>query len=122
MTCDHVYRPGEDACMFCGETDEQPLDEIQRRFLEFHLANPHVYKALVRLAREAKDAGYKRIGIELLFAVLRWETMMQTRDPSSDFKLNDHYTSRYARLIMSESEDLDGLFEVRALSSERKAA
>lgn len=91
---------------------------IQEAFEEFHAANPLVYDWLVRQARLAKDRGYERIGIELLFAVLRWQRMMQTADPSQDtFKINDHYTSRYARLIMEQEPDLDGLFELRRLTS-----
>ena len=33
----------------------------------------------------------------------------------TDFALNDHYRSRYARLIMEQEEDLRDLFEVREL-------
>lgn len=91
---------------------------IQEAFEDFHAENPTVYAALVRLARQAKARGHLRIGIELLFAVLRWERMMGTADPSQDhFKLNDHYTSRYARLIMAREPDLDGLFATRTLRS-----
>lgn len=91
---------------------------IAEAFADFHRENPHVYDALVRLARQARERGHERIGIELLFAVLRWERMMATVDPSqSAFKLNDHYTSRYARLIMERESDLKGLFAVRELRS-----
>lgn len=87
---------------------------IDDRFNEFHDRNPHVYEELVRLARRARDRGHRRIGIELLFAVIRWERMMHTTDPTG-FKLNDHYTSRYARLIMEREPDLDGMFRLRKL-------
>jgi hypothetical protein len=91
---------------------------IQQAFDEFHEANPKVYDELVRLARRAKARGHRKIGIELLFAVLRWQRMMETDDPSqAAFKLNDHYTSRYARLIMEREPDLEGFFETRALRS-----
>ena len=91
---------------------------IQEAFEEFHAANPHVYDALVRLARQCRARGRRRVGIELLFAVLRWEEFMTTDDPSQDtFKLNDHYTSRYARLILQREPDLEGIFEVRTLRS-----
>jgi hypothetical protein len=90
---------------------------IQERFEDFRATNPHVEASLVRLARQAHRRGHRKIGIELLFAVLRWETMMKTNDPSSGFKLNDHYTSRYARLLMDKYPDLEGLFETRQLRS-----
>lgn len=87
------------------------------RFEEFHRLNPHVYASLVRLARQAHQRGHRRIGIELLFAVLRWEHLLTTNDPSSSFKLNDHYTSRYSRLIMEQEPDLDDIFETRQLKT-----
>ena len=91
---------------------------IQQAFERYHRENPHVYDALVRLARQAKARGHRRFGIELLFAVLRWERMMVAVDPSQEsYKLNDHYTSRYARLIMEREPDLEGLFETRRLRS-----
>lgn len=91
---------------------------IQQAFEDFHADNPHVYDSLVRLARKARVRGHRRIGIELLFAVLRWERMMAVNDPSQGtFKLNDHYTSRYARLIMEREPDLDGMFVTRTLRS-----
>lgn len=89
---------------------------IADRFAEFHEANPAVYEELVVLARRARARGHQRIGIELLFAIIRWNRMMETTD-ASGFKLNDHYTSRYARLIMQQEPDLDGLFATRALKA-----
>jgi hypothetical protein len=44
---------------------------IDERFAEFHAKNPGVYDELARLARQAKKNGHHKIGIELLFAVLR---------------------------------------------------
>lgn len=96
-----------------------PVDDgtktIEQRFWDFHDANPHVYGELVKLARRARSRGHHRMGIEMLFAIVRWRRMMRTADPSSGFKLNDHYTSRYARLIMEQEPDLDGFFETRRL-------
>lgn len=89
---------------------------IQEKFEEFHEANPSVYTELVKLARQARFKGHSKVGIELLFAVLRWERMMGV-ERNSHYKLNDHYTSRYARLIMREEWDLRSMFEVRELKA-----
>lgn len=87
--------------------------DIQTEFEEFHQKNPHVYRALVRMTRRLRDNGHTRFGIELLFAQLRWQSMIQTSgDP---FKLNDHYTSRYARLIMDNYPEWEGTFALRGL-------
>jgi hypothetical protein len=88
---------------------------IQERFEQFHEDNPQVYVELCRLARLVKARGHERIAIDYLFGYIRWQMLMRTTDRSSLFKLNDHYRSRYARLIMAQEPDLDGLFELRKL-------
>jgi len=90
---------------------EGPAD---RAFQAFHEANPAVYAALVRLARQANQQGRERGGMKMLWEVMRWERYLVTDDPTG-FKLNNNYTSRYARLIMESEEDLAGFFETREL-------
>ncbi len=92
--------------------DQQSIDT---RFHSFHHDNPQVYDELVAMARQMKTRGYHCIGIELLFAAYRWNKMLKTSADAYHFKLNDHFTSRYARLIMAQEEDLQGFFKTRAL-------
>lgn len=87
---------------------------IDAQFEEFHRNNPEVYEELVRLARQMKARGHKRIGIKMLWEVLRWERAMKTTD-QTEWKLNNNYTSRYARLIMEKEPDLKGFFVTRGL-------
>jgi len=94
---------------------EKPGGTIEQRFQSFHEANGWVYDELVRLARQLRGRGHRRLGIGMLWEVIRWRYMAETLDPASDFHLNDHYRSRYARLIMEREADLDGVFEVRRL-------
>jgi len=86
---------------------------IEQAFLAFHQDNPHVYRELVALARQAHARGVRRIGMKMLFEVLRWNVALRTG--GDDFKLNNNYTSYYARLIMLHEPDLDGIFETRQL-------
>lgn len=88
---------------------------IDQRFLEFHLNNPSVYTELVRMARQMQARGYRKIGIELLWAAYRWNRMLATTPDDYNYKLNDHFTSRYARLIMAQEEDLRDFFRTRTL-------
>ena len=87
---------------------------IDERFTRFHEANPWVYTALVRLCRDMKSRGRDRLGIKMLFEVVRWE---YTRHTVSDqpFRLNNDFSARYARLIEAQEEDLIGMFAMREL-------
>lgn len=89
--------------------------KIEQDFNEFQAKNPRVYIQLVSLARELKSKGHRKIGIGMLFEVIRWQTMLRTY--GDVYKLNNNYRSRYARKIMSQEPDLDGFFELRELKS-----
>lgn len=86
-----------------------------REFREFDAANPKVYSHLVDMTRQMYDRGHKKIGMSMLYEVLRWRTMLATTDPQ--YKLNNNYQSRYARKIMAEFPEFDGIFETRELKS-----
>lgn len=88
---------------------------IQQAFMAFHRANPWVYNALVALAHDMVDRGHSRIGIGMLAEVIRWHYYRQTDDPSSGFKLNNNYRSRYARMIAAREPALADVFETREL-------
>lgn len=91
---------------------------IQERFEAFHAANPFVYAELVLLARRAKARGATKIGMRMLFEIVRWRRYMATQDFSSGFKLNNSYVSRYARLICENEPDIASLIETRELKSQ----
>lgn len=88
---------------------------LDRQFAEFHAANPRVYEELVVLARQAKAVGRHKIGIKMLYEVVRWHRFIST--VGDEYKVNNNYHSRYARLIMKREKDLDGIFELRELKS-----
>lgn len=90
--------------------------DLDQEFKVFHTNNPAVYKTLVGLAREAVALGHKKIGIKMLWEVARWEIWIKTTS-TDEFKLNNNFTSRYARLIMDIEPDLKGIFELRGLKS-----
>lgn len=90
---------------------------IQDKFEEFHEANPWVMDELVAKARELQLLGIERYGIKALFEVLRWEHAKKRVSRNTEFALNNVFTSRYARLIEAEHEDLRGFFSTRELKA-----
>lgn len=88
------------------------------KFLQFHESNPKVYETLKSLAYEWQDAGNKKIGIKMLFEVMRWTEGLRPENKDKDgFSLNNNYTAHYARLLMTNEPKLRGLFEVRFMRS-----
>lgn len=95
-------------------------DPLDVRFAEYHQANPHIYDAIVALCREWIAAGHERIGIGMVFEVLRWQHGL--RAEGDQFAVNNTMRSRYARLVMANEADLVGIFETRTLQSDWPAA
>lgn len=91
---------------------------IQARFERFHELNPWVYHKLVELAHRLQQRGLTRLGINMLWEVLRWQYYETTTDPSSGYHLNDHYPSRYVRLIVAREPDLKNCFQLRKLHTD----
>ncbi len=100
----------------CPRSQSEPPPTIEESFGAFDEANPHVFRELVKMTRALLDRGHQRVGIGMLFEVLRWRRMMRTA--GDEFKLNNNYRSRYARAIMQAHPELDGVFEVRELKAE----
>lgn len=91
---------------------------IDAAFWRFHGQHPEVAEHLLRLCRQWVGAGKGRWSIKGAFEVLRWERKIAgLPDPTEDWKLNNNYHSRYARLLMREHPELDGLFELRELKT-----
>lgn len=88
---------------------------IQKRFESFNRQNPAIYTELVRLARVAKVQGVETYSTKAMLEVLRWNFVLRrfNRNP----KINNDFTSRYARLIDKQESDLKGFFKTRQLNA-----
>jgi hypothetical protein len=87
------------------------------RFELYHELNPKVYSALRGMALDLSRRGRKKFAICMLTENLRWNYMMRTDDPSSSFKFCDHYKPYYARMLMDNEPELDGVFNLKILRS-----
>lgn len=86
---------------------------LPEKFACFHAANPQVFKELESAAAGLVARGRKRVGMKCIVEFLRYEFYMKTTDPTSTFKVNNSYTSFYARLIIDVHPDWAELIEIR---------
>ena len=90
-------------------------DSIQARFERFHDANPWVLAKLEEMTAELVAAGRRRVGIAMLFEVIRWEQLRSTTgDP---FRLNNSFRSRYVRIMLARHPEWGDVFETREIRS-----
>lgn len=92
---------------------------IERQFWEFHQANPRVYRKIVNLCREVKGAGHSHFSMDCVFHRLRWYMTVEVKS-KEPFKLNNNFTSFYARLVARQEPDLVEFFEFRALRAKKE--
>ena len=82
------------------------------RFQAFHASNPHVLDAIIEKALRLKRAGYEHYGCKAIFESMRFDHAMAT-DKTYEFKLDNNWTARYARLAMKTEPELKGFFRLR---------
>lgn len=91
-------------------------ERLDRAFEDHRTAHPEVYGRLLVLARHAKELGWRRIGIGFLWERMRFEFGPHERD-AAGFACNNSLRSRYARALVRENPELEGLFEMRKLKA-----
>lgn len=96
--------------------DHAPNASIQARFEEFDRANRWIYFSLVMLTEDWLAKGNTRISIDMLIHVLRWQYSRQTVGDRR-FKLNNDFTSRFARKLIAEHPEWGSVFYTRELKT-----
>jgi hypothetical protein len=89
------------------------MTKTATEFETFNEQNPHVLDRLIGLARKQQAAGQTRLGMKMLFEVLRYEESLYTI--GNAFKMNNSFAPYYARLVQSVDPALGGLFETRKM-------
>lgn len=88
---------------------------LEREFWAFHEVNPRVYAKLREYALQARRSGRRHFGVKAIVERLRWFSRIETQARGEDaYKLNDHHSAFYARLLMENEPELAGFFATRA--------
>lgn len=88
-------------------------DSIDAEFRAFDRSNPEVFRMYRDLAEKIRAQGWTRYSSDAILHRIRWHYHVE--QGNRDWKLNDHYTSRYARLLMDVDPSFRGFFETRRL-------
>jgi hypothetical protein len=83
-------------------------------FKKYHEENPQVYVQFKRIAFQLINRGYVRLGAKQIFEVIRYHTMIETNDK---YRVNNNFTSDYARLFESDHPIYAGYFLKRLCKS-----
>lgn len=100
--------------LFAGRRSRGSIDA---RFEAFIRENPRIVDLFERFALEVIRSGRQRYSADAICHRIRWHVAVETR--GDDFKLNDHFPSRLARLFMQKHPQHAGFFETRELRERR---
>ena len=88
---------------------------IQQKFNEFDNKNPLVYSLFKQQVQKAISRGKKKLSSKTILGFIRWNLTLATS--GDEFKINDIFTSRYARKYVSQFPEHKDVFEFRILRS-----
>lgn len=89
---------------------------IQESFDTFHKNNPIVYRKFLEFTRMAINAGHKKYSVKQVLGRVRWHFKFEVKG-EVEYKINDAYTSRYARLFAEDYPEWADFFNYRRLRS-----
>ncbi len=92
---------------------------LLNRFIAYHEKNPHVFDAFYEAAKLIKASGRKKYGARTIIETIRWRQDLVT--VSNDFKINDHYSCLYGRLVSAWDNSFEGFFNKRSLSTHQSS-
>ena len=93
--------------------DYEPEATIQQRYEAWRDANPWVLPSLAHLLDEWSRHGTRRVGVKAAAEWLRMEYARQLK--STDFAVNNSFTSRMARDLIERWPHLADVIETRTL-------
>lgn len=88
---------------------------IQEKFNKFDEENPIVYSLFKKQVFRAISKRKSKVSAKTILGFIRWEVQLQTT--GDVYKINDVFTSRYARKFSEEFEQYKDIFNFRTLRS-----
>lgn len=81
------------------------------KFCSYDRANPQVYAEFKRITLATIDKGFKNYSAKGIFEIVRWHTGVEANNDC--FKVNNNYTSFYARKFEKEFPNHKDFFRKR---------
>ena len=91
--------------------NEYKVVNMKKTFEQYHKENPEIWLAFRQTTFEAISKGFKSYGSKGIFEIMRWKQSGSIK--SDGFKINNNYTSDYARKFMIQYPSHRGFFRLR---------
>ena len=85
--------------------------KVVEQFLNYHKENPNVYKLFTKYTSKLYESGITRYSSKAIFERIRWHIAIATKGDA--YKMNNNYTSCYARMLQNEDARFATFFATR---------
>lgn len=89
---------------------------IDSAFAEFNAGHPEVYSSFCSIALSLIKRGHKHYSADAILHVIRFRAAIK-KEVLSVYKINNNFTSRYARKFIEDYPQHSEFFETRILKS-----
>lgn len=95
------------------EGQQLELDLQFTKFCQYHKDNPQVYVEFKKFTFKTIKKGFQNYSAKGIFELIRWHSGV-TAEQTDGFKVNNNYTSFYARLFEKEHPKHQDYFRKRS--------
>jgi len=99
-----------------GNSEPKYSSALEKDFLAFHKANPHVWLLFRQFARAAM-ARRKTYSSNAIIERIRWYTDIETHNDDAGFKVNNNHRAYYARMWKAQFPSHADFLRTRKLRS-----
>jgi hypothetical protein len=114
-----LVKPSDDQLMFPSFAEHKVPSgaSLDERFNAFHDANPWVMNHIVAMADDlVLNSGVNKFGVKLIVERMRWDWTVRTGSEGG-FRLNNSFTSRYARMLLLRRPQYESMINTRSLKT-----
>jgi len=90
--------------------------ELLKKFKAYHEKNPHIFREFKRYATEMRQVRSKS-SAWLIVNRIRWDKDIHS-NADEEFKIANEYIALYARLLIHNSPEFEGFFNLKKMKSE----
>lgn len=102
--------------LFAPKPDAPQDSFMWRKFREYDERHPGIYDKFKEIAMGLWDRGYRKMGADYVIRIMRWRT--GTGAEGEEYKVNHNYFPYYARKMMLEFPEYQGMFNLRPLKGD----
>lgn len=91
----------------------EEYESIQERFEQCDQAHPEMYREFRVIAYDLLWRGRRHYRSKAILELIHYHRILRGQDENEPFKINNTYSSRYARKLINEDERFSRFFELR---------